>query len=300
MNYRKLLFILTIGAILFTFSCNRQQKKGSYQEGFRYSNETVLADIEITKSFIYAFPSPGDLLHQIGEAHLIYQKDILHSPSEAENYITTREKALNLGIYVTDLAYAAMFSHSSDAIDYLEVVQKLSQEIHISTSAYESLIERARENIGNADSLIDISNDMFFQMVEFLEISGQENSIALVSSGAYIESMHIAFQSVEQFSSDNEIIKQITELKYPLRNLLDHAETVSEDSNVKSILRYIKELNNTFNELAEKSSEGEVIRDEPGVISLTGGSVDLMDEKGFNALKEKVEEIRNYIVKSQD
>lgn len=180
------------------------------------------------------------------------------------------------------------------------MVQKLSQEIHISTSAYESLIERARENIGNADSLIDISNDMFFQMVEFLEISGQENSIALVSSGAYIESMHIAFQSVEQFSSDNEIIKQITELKYPLRNLLDHAETVSEDSNVKSILRYIKELNNTFNELAEKSSEGEVIRDEPGVISLTGGSVDLMDEKGFNALKEKVEEIRNYIVKSQD
>jgi hypothetical protein len=300
MKYNKLLYLLFAGAILLVISCNNQKQKGSDGDGFTYSDEIEISNIEITKSFIYAFPSPGDLLQRIGEENLTYRKDILHAPAEAEKYVTSKEKALNLGIYVADLAYTAMFSRSSEAIEYLEVVQSLSQDVHISTSAFESLLDRAKENIGNSDSLIEISNDLFFQLVEFLEISGQQNTIALVSSGAYIESMNIAFQSVDKFDPDNEIIKQIAELKYPLRNLLDHAESVSEDPNVQSILKYIKELNKTFNELAKESSKGEVKHNEPGTISITGGGGDVLHEEGFNSLMIMIGDIRNFIVNVED
>ena len=110
------------------------------------------------------------------------------------------------------------------------------------------------------------------------------------------ESMHIAFQSVDQYSEDSKIIKQIAELKYPLKNLLDHAETVSDDPNAQSILKYIRELNSIFNELEAQAGGAEVKNDEPGVISLIGGSDDKMDEENFNILKNKINEVRNFII----
>lgn len=296
MKYRRLLYLIFAGAILTIVSCNNQQNKGVDKEGFKYDEKREISDIGVTKSFIYAFPSPGDLLDRIGDAGLSFHKELMNSPSSAENYITSKDQALNLGIYVTDLAYAAMFSRSSEAVDYLEVVQSLSKKVHISNSAFESLVDRARDNIGDTDSLIDISNEVFFQMLEYLENSGKANTIALVSAGAYIESMHIAMETAESHGEDSEIFKQITELKYPMKNLLDHAETVSDDPNVQSILQYIRDLNKTFSELEQEAGVSEVSHDEPGVITLSGGGEDILDEKHFNALRTKVAEIRKYIV----
>lgn len=296
MKHLKLLFALTIGAVLVLPACKNQQKENSDSKGFQFNDEMVKSNIEVTKSFIYAFPSPGDLLERFDEAGLSFNESLMNSPALGKNYITSKDKALNLGIYITDMAYVAKFSRSAEAIKYLDIIQSLSDDISISTNAFESLIERAKNNIGETDSLLAISNDMFFQLVEFLENSGKENTIALVSSGAYIESMHIAFQSVDHYSEDSKIIKQIAELKYPLKNLLDHAETVSDDPNVQSILKYIRELNTIFNELDAQAGGSEVKINEPGVISLIGGSDDQMDEENFNALKEKIEEVRNFII----
>lgn len=297
MKYRKLFYLMFVGAFLIIVSCNNQQKKGAEKDGFNYDDKKEISDIAVTKSFIYAFPSPGDLLDRIGDAGLTFQKELMNTPSSAESYLSSKNQALNLGIYVSDLAYSAMFSRSSEAVDYLEVVRSLSKEVHISNSAFESLIDRARDNIGDADSMIDISNEVFYQMVEYLENSGKENTIALVSAGAYIESMHIALETAEGQGEDSEIFKQIAELKYPMQNLLDHAETVSDDPNVKSILQYIRDLNKTFSELEQEAGVSEVKHDEPGVITLSGGGEDILDEEHFNALKTKVAEIRNYIVK---
>lgn len=296
MKHLTLLFAVSIGTILVFTACKNRQKDESDYKGFRYNDEMAKSKMEVTKSFIYAFPSPGDLLQRFDESELTYNEELMNSPDSGKNYITSKDKALNLGIYITDMAYAAKFSRSSEALKYLDIIQSLSEDISISTSAFESLIKRAKSNIGDNDSLLAISNDLFFQMVEFLENSGKENTIALVSSGAYIESMHIAFQSVDQYSEDSKIIKQIVELKYPLKNLLDHAETVSDDPNVLSILKYIRELNRIFDELETEAGGSEVINDEPGVISLMGGSDDKMNEEDFKALRAKIEEIRNFII----
>jgi len=296
MKHLKIIFALTIGIIMALTACKNQQKNESGSEGFEFDDETVMSNMEVTKSFIYAFPSPGDLLARFDEADLVFNEALMNSPDVGNKYITSKDKALNLGIYITDMAYVAKFSRSSEAVKYLDVIQSLSEDIGISTSAFESLIERAKSNIGETDSLLVISSDMFFQLVEFLESSGKENTIALVSSGAYIESMHIAFQSVDQYSEDSKIIEQIAELKYPLKNLLDHAETVSDDPNVQSILKYIRELNSIFNELEAQAGGTEVKNEEPGVISLIGGSDDKMDEENFNILKKKINEVRNFII----
>lgn len=290
---RKLKTVLVITSCLaIAFACNNPKKQSG--QGFAFEGDVKQTDIEITKSFIYLFPAPGEILNRFYEADLTFNTDLLHDANKVDTYLTSKDKGLNLGIYLTDMAYAAIFSRSSDAVNYLDVVRKLSSELNVSTSTFEALIDRAKKNVGVNDSLVDISNEVFFNMVEFLESSGMESTIAVISSGAYVESMYLALNSVDNYDKNNPIIQQIAELKYPMENLLGHIETVSDDPNVQSILKFINELNDIFKELESKS--GTAVKSEPGVISFSGGSSPDLNEENFQEMKATVIEIRNNIV----
>jgi hypothetical protein len=286
--------LLVLCCFLVVSGCQNRSKK--IDDGFRYDEDMKLSDIEVTKSFIYLFPAPGEVLDRFYNADLHYIEGIMHDPALSDTYLSSKDKGLNLGIYLTDMAYAALFSRNSEAADYLDVIRKLSGDLNVSTSTFESLIERARMNMGHRDSLVSISNEVFFNMVEFLEGSGQENTVAIISSGAYVESMYLALNSVDEYNEDDPIIRQITELKYPMENLMSHAESVSEDPNVQSILTFVKELNQLFSELETTATDAVV--SEPGVISFSGDSVPELSRDNFDEMKQKVILIREHIVNS--
>jgi hypothetical protein len=286
--------LLILCCFLVISGCQNRSKK--IDDGFRYDEDMKLSDIEVTKSFIYLFPAPGEILDRFYNADLQYIEGLLHDPGVSDTYLSARDKGLNLGVYLTDMAYAALFSRNSEAADYLEVIRKLSGDLNVSTSTFESLIERARENMGHRDSLVTISNEVFFNMVEFLEGSGQENIVAIISSGAYVESMYLALNSVDEYNEHDPIIRQITELKYPMENLMSHAESVSEDPNVQSILKFVKELNQLFSELETTATQAVV--SEPGVISFSGNSAPELSRDNFDEMKQKVILIREHIVNS--
>ncbi len=285
------LLMLSFCCFLVIFGCQNRSKKRD--DSFKFSEEMKMSDIEVTKSFIYLFPSPGEVLDLFYEAELKYFENLLHDPGDADSYLTVKEKGLNLGVYLTDMAYSALFSRNSEAADYLDVVRKLSGDLNVSSDAFESLIERARENLGQRDSLIQISNEVFLNMVEYLESAGQENIVAIISSGAYIEAMYLALGSVDTYNEDDPIIRQISEMKYPLENLMGHAESVSEDPNVQSILEFIRELEELFGEL--ETASGKAVVNEPGTISFSSGSIPELTRENFDEMKQKVALIRENI-----
>jgi len=290
---RKLnVIVLSAAFIVAMFGCNNSSKKE--MEGFKYDAAQKKKDIEVTKSLIYLFPAPGEILERFQEADLSYIEGIIHDPSLVDQYLTTRDKALNLGVYLTDLAYTSLFTRSNEAADYMNAIQALITDLNISTATFESLIGRAKANLGNTDSMTVISNEVFFNTVEYLESSGRENTIAIISSGAYVESMYLALHAVEDYDADDPIIEQIAELKYPMDNLMSHIETVSDDPNVQSIVEYINDLNAIFETLEEEVSEAK--KDGPGVISFSGGSAPDLTEDNFDDIKSTVESVREVIV----
>lgn len=292
MKTRKILLLFTC-FLLVTTAC--KNKSGNREnEGFKFEEgELKQSDIEVTKSFIYLFPSPGDLLERFQEADIEFDKDLMHDPAKSDSYLSSRDQGLNLGVYITDMAYSAMFGRSSETVEYLEVIQKMSEQINVSTSAFESLIERAKNNLGQNDSLVSICNEVFYNMVEFLEHSGKESTVAVVSCGSYMEAMYMIMSSLDGYKDDDPVLEAVTEMKYPMENLLSHAESTSEDPAVQSIITYVKELSELFEELDEESSSA--TKTEPGVISLSGGSAPELDEENFEQMKAKTISIREHI-----
>ncbi len=293
--------LLFIMSLLLISSCADPDKKADQttkNETGKFTGDSEDDFPDEEESVIYLFPSPGEVLERFYNTEMDYSSDLLNPVSNKDKYLTTRAKALNLGIYLTDFAYLVVFERQQEAIDYLEAINTMSKQVNISAGVYESLITRTENNLGSRDSLLSISRDMFFSILQFLEEGEMQSTIALVSAGSYIEAMHMALQSVEQFSKNSPILKNVSELSYPMHNLLQQAKSSSNDPHVKSILIYLLEINEVFEELESLTEVSKVHKNQNNEISITGGKEFEMNEENFIELKLKIAEIRDNIIRN--
>lgn len=279
-------------------SCSNEKTKVSSSDQKYPVKDSIILDVESDELVYYLFPSPNEIFERLYLTDIEYNPHITSPIENIDKFLTFRSKALNLGVYITDLAYSTIFERQSNAISYLENIQVLVTEVNISSSVFESMITRSQENITSRDSLMNISNDIFPEIIEFLEDSEMRSTIALISAGAYIEAMYIALNSVDNYSEKNSALNQIAELKFPMNNLLEQAHSTSNDPNVKSIEIYLLEINNIFKGFAKDISKSKVLKDSSDEITLFGGEEIIMDEKSFFQLKERINEIRKNITKN--
>ena len=302
MKMKKLIYypLLLFMSLLLLYSCaepNNKNDKSTQNEPVDMTRENEVDLSDEDESIIYLFPSPGEVLERFYNSDMNYTPDLLNPVSNKDKYLTTRAKALNLGIYLTDFAYLTVFERHQEAIDYLEALNTMSKQVNISAGLYESLVHRTENNLGNRDSLLSISRDMFFSILQFLEEGEMHSTIALVSAGSYIEAMHIALQSVEEFKENDPILKNISELSYPMQNLLHKAKSSSNDPHIKSILVYLLEINEVFEELESVSEDSDVLKNQDNELSIVGGKEFEMNEENFNKLKAMIAEIRENIIR---
>lgn len=278
-------------------SCTNTEKEG--KKARREQGEDIIRpekDSYDEEMVLFLLPSPGEIIERFKEANITYVKEFTNPVSNSSNYIDLQTQSLNLGIYIADMAYSSVFTRFNEAIEYLGIIQTLANEINISSSAFESLSERLKANVGNMDSLIQISNDAFYNMIEFLETGGKENIISLIAAGAYLESMYIALSCIEEFDEENEILKQIIDLKYPLDNLRERTAIIDNDPNIIQTIAFLNEIESIFSEFNVIDEPMVVKETNDGGITLGGGELIRLNEEDFLLLKNKIMEMRNSIV----
>ncbi len=284
-------------AFLLTASCSSNQGTGS-QSRSAGSEDSVTIPPIVRESVTYLLPSPGEVLLRFYKSDLSYKPELLNPVGNRDKYIGSRAQSMNLGVYITDMAYSALFDRPAETVKYLEAIQALSTDLGISSSVFESMISRSKANADKIDSLIYISNEAFTSMMDFLETGGKETTIAYISAGAYIESLNIAVNSIGNYKPGDDV-DLLVEMKYPMDNLLEKARIATDAESDKTIVNYLNQVSEIFNELDVKNTRTEVSETQKGQLDLKGGDEPVMDEASFNNLKAKVTEIRKNIVSFQ-
>ena len=291
-------YIIAAGLLISIASCTNQQTKNKSGQDNSAGNisDSSLAGNENKEQIFFLIPSPGEILERFHNSGIQYNPGLLNSAGNKDKYLGSKAQSLNLGVYIADLAYLALFERSTETVSYLETIQSLGVEAGISSSIYENLLVRAKANAGNMDSLLSISNEAFGNMKEFLENGGKENMIARISAGAYIESMYIALQSMNKFSVSGPLPELLTEMKYPTANLVELARNVITTENDSSLYQYINQVSLIFNEMETRSSKILISQPQAGRISISGGEKLRMNENEFNSLRKTVTGIREEMV----
>jgi hypothetical protein len=295
-NVKKIFWFLAVSAVfIYSTSCtNVEKKKTSGQDaGFSDSSD---AAVKYYASVVFLLPSPGEILERFYEADIKYYPELLNSPDNKSKYIGSKAQAMNLGVYIADMSYSALFERSSETVNYLEAIQNLSVEAGVGSNIFESLLVRSKANAGKIDSLVSISNEAFANMLEFLETGGRELTIAQISAGSYIESLYIALNSIKKYTKDDKTLALIVDMKYPMENLLEKTKSAAANDNNNILLNYLNQLSLTFKELETKNTKTVVSQSKKGSISILGGDKSAMSEADFENLKNKVANIRKSIV----
>jgi hypothetical protein len=161
MYQQSVLYVLgLVATILLVFSaCNTTQKK---QEDTT-STEVESASIEEVVMDLSGYPIPTSyeitkLIYQSGAPYIL---SLSNGPEKAGEYITQRDKVLNLGVYATDLCYATTYMMKQGTMNYLEASKTLIDDLGISTTFNITYAERIEENIDDRDSLIQIVGESF-------------------------------------------------------------------------------------------------------------------------------------------
>ncbi len=159
-------------------------------EGTKSSLESISVNI----------PSPMDVTGEISGAGISYNKSIINPTSKASSYSTNYQKALNLGIYGSDLGYVTGFKQMQDAMGYIGTVKKLAEEVGVASAYDEEAIKKIVDNMSKTEDTTSNTENLIkevYQKAERNLRSQQRVEITgLVVAGGWVEGLYVATQAV--------------------------------------------------------------------------------------------------------
>lgn len=281
-----------------------QSNKGKRKPGLLDDSETkdIVDRIETIKQVYHLSPSPAEMLSVIDVTDLSFDVALLNPITNQDNYLDTKSQTIGLGIYITDLAYAALFGRHEETLDYLDVVRTMAEQIRVTGAIDDELIENARNNVEYLDSLFDISNEAFINMLFFCERNDRPNTVVLLSAGAFIESLFLAVNLAGDNGQTDYIMQHLADQKYALDNLVMFAESLQDqDPNVAAVMEDIKPIKEIYDNIAVVAGTTTVETDEtadnqPKKLVIGGGSKPTLSKKEFEKLKKTTVDLRNRLV----
>lgn len=288
------LLLLSAMAVFTLGSCGDNEKADDVEVSAD-SLKTEVPAGPVSETF-FQVPSPGEMLTFIKMVGGPQNKNtsFLNPPSNQKSYADNKSKALNFGIYSCDLSYCSIFEIGSEAMKYFTTVKVMGDQIGVSTAIKPEVLKRLEKNIGSADSLAVITDDVYFSSFEALEDSKQGPTLALVVAGGWLESIFIA-TNLAKYEANSPVIERLADQKYTLENLIEFLKKHETDVNVAAVRADFEGILDEFNKVSEKDASAG--KDGKGkenkAVTLTGGKQLVMTEANYTAIKEKIKSVRN-------
>mgnify|MGYP000332458517 CR=1 FL=1 len=263
---------------------DQQEKLHSHQQEYRES------------PVFYRYPSAREMLAYVRSKELSYKPGLVNPLNNRQTYHRSLSKNLNLGVYMTDLAYMILFQRTNKARDYFNRVVSLSQELRIVIPHKQKLVERVGQNLHEPDSLLRIFQDYQSEIIAYLMKTDQEDKLAVFSAGSYLEGLYLALQLVGDYADNQQTANKIAEQKYAFSHLEQFCRSHARDSNVARALTYLQEVNALFSRLPVEQDQSHSERTSAHQMVLKGGDRVIMNASHFYAMKQEVEKIRHQVV----
>jgi hypothetical protein len=232
----------------------------------------------------------------IKRAGTAYDESLLNPTKNAIKYTTTRDKALNFGVYGADLSYCGLFSQSQTAISYMATSKKLADDMGILDFLKADFVERLEKNVNNRDSAMVIITEGFMNSNVFLKEAGRPEIAALIIAGGWIEGLYIATQLTKASPNNNELIDRIIDQKLSLVTLVNLLSDYDENADIQYVIKMVTEIKTIYDQIQVVTSKVEpVTNNELKITTLQAKTEIFISDEVFNKLCLKVDSIRNEI-----
>ncbi|MEA3318236.1 MAG: hypothetical protein U9R54_09785, partial [Bacteroidota bacterium] len=191
-----------------------------------------------------------------------------------------------------------LFGKTGDVKKYMNAISVLSHELRLEIPYEREIFIRINKNINNNDSIVDIADEYYSKIIDYLMKNNKEKTLAVISIGGYIEGMYFAMNLTEGFSEDSPVVQRVAEQKLSFENLEMFTYRFRNDKNAAESIKYLNRINSIFKQFEVKTTKTKVTHDKPNSFIIEGGSSIVITKKQYSNLKNTINEIRTQIVEN--
>ena len=296
--------IVIFGLVLALFAACTSDKKSDEQaflEGLDTAktegpsiSEGVIGDI------LGRIPSPLEISVLLKESGKKYNGSYLNSPDNISRYNSNYQKALNLGVYGTDLGYTNIYEQNQDGVKYMSSIKTLADGLSIGQFFDIETIGRLATNSKNLDSLLLITTQNFNSINHYLQSQNRSNLSVLFLTGGWVEALNILCEVAAANPSNKELQETIGEQKIILENINLLLSFYKEsDQNMAALLTDMEELKKLYDKVnityTYSESTFEIV-DGVMVIKDNSSSAIQITPEDIASIKALISSIRNKII----
>jgi hypothetical protein len=261
---RKELSILLLFTItLLLFSCGGNEKPDDIISDDEKNQGTAIESQFKSQNFFNTLPDGNLVMKLISESQLEYEASLLNDPQSVNNYALEAAKAINLGIYGSDLSIASSFNQTQESLIFLKCVNILAKQLGVSSAFDEQLFERIDANNQNKDSVVEIVSNAFKRVDEILKNNNRPATAAVILSGCWIEGLYVSCQ-IAQRPGAQSLINTIIAQKESLNNVIFMLEGVELEEASRFVLIELRQLQESF-----KIAETNKVYDKNAIADIT-------------------------------
>ena len=296
--------IVTIGLILAILSaCGSGQKSDEQAlkellDSAKTEGPTISE--EVIDGILQSIPSPLEISTLLKESGKKYNASYLNSADNTSKYNSNYKKALNLGIYGTDLGYTNIYEQNQDGLKYMASIKELANGLNIGQFFDIETIGRLATNSKNLDSLLLITTQNFNSINHYLQTQSRANLSVLLLTGGWLEALHITCEVAKTSPDNTQLHETIGEQKIILENIMLLLSFYKDsDANMASLLTEMEELKKVFDKVnityTYKESTFEVV---DGVMVIKDNSTSTIEitPQDIDDIRNVTQSIRNKVI----
>jgi hypothetical protein len=246
--------IITTGLIL-ALLCACGSGKSTEEKAFLEGLDTTAQEgpsisKEVIGDILGSIPSPLEISVLLKESGKKYNVGFLNSPDNLPKYNSNYKKALNLGVYGTDLGYTNIYEQNQDGVKYMASIKELADGLNIGQFFDVETIGRLATNSKNLDSLLLITTQNFNSINQYLQSQSRANLSVLLLTGGWLEALNIVCKVAEVSPENKELQETVGEQKVILQNIILLISFYKDtDQNMALLLTDMEQLKAAFDKV---------------------------------------------------
>lgn len=245
---------------------------------------------------LFSIPSPIQTALLIKNADISFNEDLLNPTEKLATYTSEVKKALNLGILGADLGYVTLYNKSSFALNYLNALETLNNELGIVQAFDKNFLQRFENNLNDQDSILVILSEAFRKGDSFLKQNKRKNVSALILTGGWIESMHFATQAYAT-NNNQALLERIGVQNQSLETLIEILEKYNIDTANSDILILLKDLQASFQKVTiAHVYVAPTTYSEQKLTVFNNETVVMISDHVLEEITEKIKTLRNTVI----
>ena len=275
---------------------------GSSSGGDNDNDTGTVVKKKVSKDMIFGYitsiPNPVEMSSLLQKSGVVYSQEFLNPSTNIRNYNTSVQKALNLGVYGTDLVHMNIYDRTVSSVLYLKNIKDLANDLKIGQFFDYETLQRLAENSKNVDSVLYITSTGFDRMNKFLINDDRGEVSILIGYGTWIESLYLA-TNVQRIENKEAVFNRLGGQQKVMDNMMILLESFKDDENFKPILKDAYELKKQFDRVKIVYNYVEPTRKEVNgslVIIDNSSETVSIDDDIVKGIKEQVALIRAKLI----